>query len=88
MTAKSKTFTFTHAGEDFTIPSFSALPMGALRKTRKLKDETDKVFTIIESAVGVDSPALDALDSMSGEEFEAFLSAWTQGAPLGESSGS
>lgn len=88
MTAKNKTFEFEHKGKTFTIPAFSALPMGAIRKARKAKDEGDQVFTIIEIMLGEDSPELAALDAMDGDEFQVFIAGWTQGAPLGESSSS
>lgn len=84
MTA-SKTYTFEHNGEKFTIPAFGALPMGAIRKARKAKDEADQAFTIIEAVMGEDSPALTALDSMSAAEFNTWLEGWTQGGSVGES---
>lgn len=87
MTA-SKTFEFEHNGKKLSIPAFNALPMGAIRKARKAKDEGDQVFTIIEIMLGEDSPELAALDSMDAETFQAFMASWTQGAPLGESSSS
>lgn len=89
MTAKdSKTYTFTQNGETHTIPTLAAMPVGAIRKARKAKDETDQVFTILESTIGEDSPALAAIDTMDGAQFEAFMTGWTQGAPLGEPSDS
>lgn len=84
----SKTFTFTHNGETYTIPSLAALPVGVTRKARKATDEADQVFTMIELSMGEDSPALAAIDTMDGEQFDAFLQGWTQGAPMGESSDS
>ncbi len=87
MTA-SKTYTFEHDGKKYTVPAFNALPMGAIRKARKAKDEADQVFTIIEIMLGEDSPELAALDGMDSTEFQAFMAGWTQGAPLGESSSS
>lgn len=84
MTA-SKTYTFEHAGKKFTIPAFNALPMGAIRKARKAKDEADQAFTILESVMPEGSPELAAIDSMVGSEFNTWLEGWTQGAPVGES---
>lgn len=83
-----KTFTFTHKGEEYTIPSFTSLPVGAIRKARKAKDEVDQAFTIIESVVDKDAKTLDAIDDMSMEEFQSFIQAWTQGVSVGESSSS
>ncbi len=85
---KSKTYTFEVDGVEHTIPSFNSLPVGAIRKARKAKDETDQAFTIIETVMGEDSPALAALDTLDGAEFQAWLEGWTQGAALGESSDS
>jgi hypothetical protein len=82
---KSKTYTFTHDGVDFTIPSFTSLPMGAIRKARKAKDEADQAFTIIESVMGEDSAELAAVDAMTPDQFQVFLEGWTQGAAVGES---
>lgn len=87
MTA-SKTYTFEHKGKKFTIPSFAALPMGAIRKARKALDSADQAFTIIEQVMGEDSPELAAIDSMNSAEFNTWLEGWTQGAAVGESSSS
>lgn len=83
MTA-SKTFTFAHNGKDFTIPAFTALPVGVIRRARKGKDDADTAFIILETVMGEDSPELAAVDSMDQEEFGKFLEAWTQGAGVGE----
>lgn len=86
--AANKTFTFEHEGNSYTIPAFSALPVGAIRKARKAKDETDQAFTILEIVLGEDSPEIAAVDKMDASQFEKFLSGWTQGAPMGEPSDS
>lgn len=84
----AQTFDFTHEGKTYTIPAFSALPMGALRRARKAKDEIDQIFTILEMTVGEDSEAIAAIDKMAPAGFEEFVKAWTQGANAGESSSS
>jgi hypothetical protein len=81
-------FTFEHNKKKHTIPSFAALPMGALRKARKGEDEADKVFIILETVLPEDSAALAAIDEMDATEFGVFLQEWTQGAAVGESSSS
>lgn len=86
--AKNKTYTFTFQDEDYTIPAFSALPIGVIRKSRKAKDEADQAFTIIETLMGEDSRELAAVDAMGVEEFQKFLEGWTQGAGVGEASSS
>ena len=84
----AKIYTFEHNGKTYEIPSLAALPMGALRKARKIQDETDKLFTMLEVVMPEGSPALDAIDAMDTEAFQTFLTGWTQGAPMGESSSS
>jgi hypothetical protein len=81
-------YTFEHNGKKFTVPAFTEVPVGAIRKARKEKDETGQAFAIMESILGEESEALKAVDTMKPEEFSAWLEGWTQGAPLGESSSS
>lgn len=81
-------YKFKHAGKTFTIPEFSEIPVGVIRKSRRAADEMDKAFMILEQLMGEDSPALAAVDSMKADEFQAFLTGWTQGAPVGESASS
>jgi hypothetical protein len=80
----AKKFTFKQDGKTYSIPAFSDLPMGVVRKARKATDEADTAFTIIESVMGEDSPELNAVDSMNAEQFQAFITGWTQGAGAGE----
>lgn len=84
----AKIYKFEHDGQTYEIPSLAALPMGALRKARKIQDETDKLFTMLEVVMPEGSPALEAIDLMDSEAFQTFLAGWTQGAPMGESSSS
>ena len=81
-------YTFTVQGTEFEVPDFAEIPAGALRKGRKGTDDMDRAFIILEEALGVDSPALAALDSLPLAEFGKWLEGWTKGAPLGESSSS
>jgi hypothetical protein len=81
-------YKFTIKEQEFEIPEFGQIPAGALRKGRKGTDDMDRAFTILEEAIGIDSPALAALDSLSINDFGTWLEGWTKGAPLGESSGS
>jgi hypothetical protein len=76
--------TFTHNGKDYTIPAFTALPIGVVRKSRRGKDEADTAFLILEAVMGEDSKELAAVDSMDQVEFQKFLEGWTQGAGVGE----
>jgi hypothetical protein len=88
MSAKKDLFTFEHDGKTFSIPRFSDLPAGALRKARKSDDDLDKAFTIIEYVMGEDSEELSAVDHMTVSEFAEFVKDWTGGTSVGESSGS
>lgn len=88
MSKKSKEFEYTANGVKLVIPSFSSLPTRALRKSRKAVDDMDKAFTILEETLGEDSKEIAILDEMTVEEFGEFVTAWTGGAPVGESSDS
>lgn len=79
---------FTVDGEDYSVPHFANVPIGVIRKSRKAKDEMDQVFLILEAVMPEGSAELEAIDSMSGDEFQQWLKGWTQGAPVGESSSS
>lgn len=81
-------FSFKSKNKTYSIPLFSDLPAGALRKARKSDDDLDKAFTIIEFVMGEDSPELKAVDDMTVQEFSSFLQEWTGGASVGELSGS
>lgn len=83
-----QTFTFTYEGKEYTIPSIKSVPNGVIRQTRKIEDELDKTYTIIELLLGEDSEELAVLDKMTLSEFIDFSNAWTQGASVGESTGS
>jgi hypothetical protein len=92
MSAKDS-YKFEHNGNTYEVPPFSSAPAGVLRRARKAADEMDKAFTILEGIIGEDSPAFAAIDSMSLDEFGAWLQGWigaTGSSPvsLGESSGS
>jgi hypothetical protein len=87
MAAKNE-YTFEHKGKKYNIPTFSEVPVGAIRKARKEKDEVGQAFSIMETMLGEGSPALAAVDTMNTAEFSTWLEGWTQGAPLGESSSS
>jgi hypothetical protein len=84
MTAKSETYTFTHKGKTYEIPSVTAMPIGVMRKAAKAESEFSQAFIILEQVCGEDSPELAAIDTMLADEFAAFIKGWTQGAPLGE----
>ena len=79
---------FDFEGETYEVPAFAEMPIGVMRKARKADNDMDRAFIILEEALGVDSPALAVIDRMKPAEFSTWLQGWTQGASLGESSGS
>lgn len=81
---KSSEFTFDYAGKSYTIPAFSSLPTGVLRKARKGVNDADTTFLILETLLTEDSPELTAIDAMNQTEFGEFIKGWTQGAGVGE----
>lgn len=83
-----KLFTFYYEGKEYSIPAIKSIPSGAIRKTRHIEDEVDKSYSILEIVVGEDSEVLTVLDKMTISEFTEVISEWTQGASVGESSGS
>ena len=89
MLENTEPYTFTGIdNKEYTIPAVKAIPSGILRKTRKIVDEADQAFTLLELLLGEDSPELAALDAMPAELFQKTLIEWQKGASLGESSGS
>jgi hypothetical protein len=81
-------YDFTIKNKKYTVPAFADIPVGALRKARHAQDDMDKAFIILEESVGIDSEILGVLDKLSMAEFGEWLSGWTGGAELGESSDS
>lgn len=86
-------YEFTHGGKKYKVPSLKAVPMGVIRKTRKITDDLDKAFTILELVIGEDAPELAVIDSMSPDEFGQWMQGWSgQAGPeavsLGESASS
>jgi|TARA_R110000796_G_scaffold75505_3_gene169368 hypothetical protein len=71
-----------HKGKSITLPVFTDLPVGVIRKARKL-DPDEQMWFILEAVL--DAKGLAVIDSMSLTEFTASMSGWTQGAPMGES---
>ena len=74
-------------GHEITLPRFENVPMGVIRKTRKLA-QADQVFTMIEEFLGEDD--LEHLDKLDRSGFEQLMNAWKDNSTidLGESSAS
>ena len=88
MLENTKPFTFTWEEKEYSMPAVKSIPAGILRVTRKITDEADQAFTLLELLLGEDSDALKALDAMPADVFQATLIEWQKGASLGESTGS
>ena len=71
-----------HNKNKITLPSFSNLPVGVIRKARKLEAD-EQMWFMLESVL--DEKGLSVIDSMSLSEFTEAMKGWTQGAPVGES---
>lgn len=74
-------------GHELVLPRFENVPMGHIRKTRKL-DKTDQVFTLLELLV--EESDLEHLDSLDRGGFQSFMEAWRDESDIdmGESSAS
>lgn len=75
-------YTIEHKNKKVTLPSFSELPTGVVRKARKL-DADEQMWFVLESIL--DEKSMAVIDSMTLSEFGEKMTGWTQGAPLGES---
>jgi len=75
-------YTYTHNGNEVTLPDFQAIPVGLVRKIRN-ESENDQAWLILEYLL--DEEQLAVVDTMTVPEFAQFMNGWTQGANLGES---
>jgi hypothetical protein len=82
------TYDFEIDGVTYSVPAFKDLPAGALRKARTGTDDMDRAFIILEQTLGEDSDVIHAIDTLTVTELGEWLTGWTKGAPLGESSSS
>jgi hypothetical protein len=60
-------------GETHEFPRFSECGAGSIRKTRKIEDETDRVFSMIEEGFGEDSDHIQALDLVENSTLPEFI---------------
>jgi hypothetical protein len=77
-------FHYTHNGRSFTMPHAKNIKVGVIRKAAKLPSGTQE-FAVLEAILSDD--ALEVVDDMDAQEFEAFMKAWQKesGVTLGES---
>lgn len=78
----------TDSGAEITMPRQDQLPVGIIRKSRKL-DQGEQVWTFIEHVADEDN--LSKIDALTIDEFQRLVTEWTDGddaegeASLGES---
>ena len=75
-------YVIEHKGKKATLPPFSNLPVGALRKARNMEPD-EQIWFILETIL--DAKGMAVIDAMNLSEFTEAMNGWTQGAPLGES---
>lgn len=75
-------FKLEHKGKSITLPDFKDIPVGVVRKARKLSAD-EQMWFILESLLS--DKDLEILDGMGVSEFSKAMNSWTQGIPLGES---
>jgi hypothetical protein len=80
--------TFTTTAGVLNLPHPSRIPSGVIRRTRKLEDQVDQFFSILEGLFGEDSDELLILDKLPMDELGDIFNEWMQDAQPGESSGS
>lgn len=76
-------YVIEHDKKKVTLPDFKSLPVGVIRKARKI-DADEAIWFVLEEILS--SEDLAVIDSMAISAFTEAMNGWTQGAPLGESS--
>lgn len=76
-------YVIEHDKKKITLPDFKSLPVGVIRKARKI-DPDEAIWFVLEEILSPEDLAV--VDSMAISEFTEAMNGWTQGAPLGESS--
>jgi len=71
-----------HKNKKITLPNFTELSVGVIRKARKM-DADEQIWFVLESVLTEKDIAV--LDTMNVAEFGAAISGWTGGTPVGES---
>ena len=75
-------YTIEHKNKKIILPKFNELPVGVVRKARKLIED-DQMWFILEGVLSEKDMAV--IDGMTIKEFTEAMNGWTQGAPVGES---
>lgn len=82
MKGRIMSYTITHKNKKITLPAFTDLPVGVIRKARKLEAD-EQIWFVLETVLTEKDIA--TLDSMSVTEFANAIGGWTGGTPVGES---
>lgn len=67
-------------GHELRLPRFENVPVGVIRKTRRLP-EADQVFTILELIMSEED--IEHLDKLDKTEFNKVIGAWREGSSVG-----
>lgn len=80
-------FHYEYGGKKITLPKFSNLPFGVIRKMRKV-DEADQMFMLFEETA--DDKSLEIIDGMTVDDVSKLMEAWQEdgGVTVGESKAS
>lgn len=84
----NKEYHFEINGTQYTVPNVKDIPTKALAETRKITDELDKAFSLLEIVLADQPETLAALYSLPFEDFGKWQEGWLQNATLGEYTGS
>lgn len=78
----------TSTGKTITLPRYKNVPIGVIRKIRKVDDNFEAAFVLIELIS--DAKTLEMVESLGAEEFEQFSTAWQEDSQvsMGESEAS
>lgn len=75
-------YTIEHKNKKIVLPDFNELPVGIVRKARKV-DPDEQMWFILEGVLS--EKDMEIIDGMTIKEFTEAMNAWTQGVALGES---
>lgn len=68
-------------GHEIVLPRFENVPMGVIRKTRKL-GQADQVFTLLELLLP-EEEIEGHLDNLDRDQFNELMTAWKGASELG-----
>lgn len=81
-----KTITIETSAGPIELPHPVHMPAGIIRKVRKLDDQVEQFYFLVEQMLGEDSAEIAILDNLPMWEMGEVFQKWSEGAQLGESS--